>query len=64
MSSRWGWSHRFPRGSRPGNQNQAGDIAEIVVFDRGLTDTERQGVEAYLAEKYSIRYQQKWRSDI
>jgi hypothetical protein len=44
-----------------GNQNQAGDIGEIVVFDRQLTSAERQSVEAYLAEKYAIRYQQKWR---
>jgi hypothetical protein len=44
-----------------GNVNQAGDIAEIIVFGRELTGDERQGVEAYLAAKYQIRHQRKWR---
>ena len=43
-----------------GNTNSAGAIAEIVVFDRQLTETERRGVEAYLAEKYAIRYLRRW----
>jgi hypothetical protein len=29
-----------------------GDIAEVVIYDRALTTTERQQVEAYLKAKY------------
>lgn len=31
-----------------------GDIAEVLVYNRQLTDTERQTVEVYLAEKYAL----------
>lgn len=31
-----------------------GDIAEVIVYDRDLSDTERQGVESYLSTKYNI----------
>jgi hypothetical protein len=31
-----------------------GDIAEILVYDRILTDSERMMVEAYLNAKYEI----------
>ena len=44
-----------------GNKNHAGDIAEIIAFDRALADDEREGVEAYLSEKYQIRYRRRWR---
>ena len=43
-----------------GNKNCPGDIAEIAVFDRKLTDAERIGVEAYLADKYGIKYARRW----
>ena len=43
-----------------GNMNCAGAMAEIVVFDRQLTEAERAGVEAYLADKYAIRYARRW----
>ncbi len=43
------------------NKNHPGDIAEIVVFDRALSDTERRGVEAYFARKYGIRMTRRWR---
>ena len=43
-----------------GNTNCAGAMAEIVVFDRQLSETERTGVEAYLADKYAIRYVRRW----
>ena len=43
-----------------GNKNCPGDMAEIVVFDRKLTDAERIGVEANLAEKYAIEYVKRW----
>ncbi len=43
-----------------GNANCAGAMAEIVVFDRQLTETERTGVEAYLADRYAIRYTRRW----
>ena len=31
-----------------------GDIAEIIIYNRKLTDTERRGVELYLSDKYAI----------
>ncbi len=31
-----------------------GDIAEIIIFSRGLKETERQEVEEYLGKKYGI----------
>ena len=43
------------------NKNHPGDIAEIVVYDRALSDTERKGVEAYLARKYGIHTTRRWR---
>ena len=43
-----------------GNKNCPGDVAEIVIFDRKLTDPERTGVEAYLAGKYAINYVRRW----
>ena len=43
-----------------GNTNCPGDIAEIAVFDRKLTDAERIGVEVYLADKYGIKYVRRW----
>ncbi len=32
----------------------AGDIGEVIVFDRVLTDSERNQVEAYVADKYGL----------
>jgi len=43
-----------------GNRNQAGLIAEIVVFDRKLADQERRAIEAYLAAKYGIKGEVYW----
>ena len=37
-----------------GFHSLAGDIAEIVVYDRAVSSTERQGVEQYLAAKYGL----------
>ncbi len=31
-----------------------GDVAEIILYDRVLTDTERSSIEAYLNTKYSL----------
>lgn len=31
-----------------------GDIAEIIIFSRGLKETERMEVEEYLGKKYGI----------
>lgn len=39
---------------RQGSETWEGDIAEVLVYDRALTDTERQNVEEYLADKYGI----------
>ena len=35
-------------------QGFTGTIAEIIVYDRKLSDKERQQVEAYLAAKYDL----------
>jgi hypothetical protein len=37
-----------------GPYNFAGDIAELIVYDRALSTTERQQIERYLASKYSL----------
>lgn len=34
--------------------NMTGDFHEIIIYNRALTDLERQGVELYLAKKYGI----------
>lgn len=31
-----------------------GDVAEVLIYDRALTDTERQSVQAYLSGKYGL----------
>ena len=33
-----------------------GSVAEVIVYDRALNDTERNKVEDYLNKKYKIRY--------
>ena len=38
-----------------GNTFFGGDIAEVLVYNRALSDVERQGVETYLMSKYSLR---------
>jgi len=37
-------------------QNFPGQIAEVLIYNRALTDTERQQAETYLANKYGISY--------
>ena len=32
-----------------------GDIAEIIMFNRALSEKDRQSVESYLSKKWSIR---------
>ena len=34
------------------NDNHPGDLAEVIIYDRTLSDVEREGVEAYLGAKY------------
>jgi len=36
-------------------RNYAGDIAEVVVYNRKLTDTERRSVESFLSAKWSVQ---------
>ena len=40
-------------GGYPGYTNNA-DFAEIIVYNSALSDTDRQKVETYLNNKYSI----------
>ena len=44
-----------------GNRNCPGDMAELIVFDRALSDRERESVETYLADKYRLKYRLRWR---
>ena len=46
-----------------GSVPHAGDIAELIVLRGHVTDAEREGVEAYLADRYGIRHRKKWRSE-
>jgi hypothetical protein len=42
-------------GAAPGaGRNFHGDIAEVIIYDRGLDDGERRAVEEYLLRKYRI----------
>lgn len=43
-----------------GNAYHAGAVAEVIAFDRQLSDAERRGVEQYLAEKYGLRTVKLW----
>jgi hypothetical protein len=43
-----------------GNRPSAGEIAEIIVYDRYLTENERRSVEVYLASKYQLPVR-RWR---
>ena len=39
------------------NNNQeasVGEVAEVIIYDRALTDAERQAVESYLNDKYGL----------
>jgi hypothetical protein len=36
------------------NQHWDGDIAEVIIYTRTLSEAERQGVEKYLKDKYAI----------
>ena len=43
-----------------GNKYHAGEVAEVIAFDRQLDDDQRQGIEQYLAEKYGLRTVKMW----
>ncbi|MEP3388756.1 MAG: LamG-like jellyroll fold domain-containing protein, partial [Reichenbachiella sp.] len=45
-------------GARNGAADMIGTIAEVVIYDRVLTPTERQEIESYLSAKYGISYGQ------
>jgi prepilin-type N-terminal cleavage/methylation domain-containing protein len=42
-------------GSKNGNNYVNGDVAELIVFKRALTNSERKGIEAYLGAKWGIK---------
>jgi hypothetical protein len=44
-----------------GSAFHGGELAELVILDRALSETERVGIENYLAGKYSVRGNPKWR---
>ena len=41
-------------GSRTGAEYFTGNIAEIIIFDRAIHDSERNDIEKYLSKKWSI----------
>lgn len=43
-----------------GNTYHGGDIAELIVFKRHLTDRQREGIHRYLADKYRLRMPRLW----
>ena len=43
-----------------GNQFHSGELGEIAIFDRALTDIERKGIEAYFSKKYGVQEQRQW----
>lgn len=43
-----------------GNTYHGGDIAELIVFKRHLTDQQREGIHRYLADKYRLRMARLW----
>ena len=45
-----------PEGNGDQEKTLAADIAEFIIFDRGLTDEELAGLSAYLEEKYDDTY--------
>jgi len=57
-STTWQGTFGEPRMGVVSNNTGAGvlngDIAELIIFDRKLTDDEYQGVEAYLRQKYFL----------
>jgi hypothetical protein len=51
----WGGNdHRIGNDSANEGLNFRGDVAEIIIYNRILTDTERNQVGAYLEERYGI----------
>jgi len=42
-------------GTTNGNEYMNGDIAEIIIYQRAISDNERRDIENYLAKKWSIR---------
>lgn len=43
-----------------GNAPQSGDIAEIAVFDRPLSDDERRSIVVFLSDKYGLGHAPVW----
>jgi len=41
-------------GDGAGSYGVTGDIAEVLIFNRALTDTERKEVESYLYQRYAV----------
>ena len=51
---RTGGDYHFYIGSNSGSNNFIGDVAEVIWFDRKLTDAEVTEVESYLKKKWGI----------
>lgn len=61
VTAEFGGGHlAFPFWS--GGVPHAGDMAELIVFSRRLPDTDREAIEAHLADRYDIRHRRKWLS--
>lgn len=44
-----------------GSANHAGDIAEVIIYDRALTDTQIEAVEEDIAVRYGTGTRLRWR---
>ncbi len=44
-----------------GNTPHLGQMAEIIIYNRSLSDKERTGVESYLSEKYALHTEPVWK---
>lgn len=44
----------FGIGNAYGAQEFNGDVAELIIYNRALTDSERKAIECYLGNKYNI----------
>ncbi|MFA5629739.1 MAG: FN3 associated domain-containing protein [Dehalococcoidales bacterium] len=42
------------------NRGQSGALAEIIIYDRLLTDSEREGIQIFLAEKANLSQIRQW----
>ena len=45
-----------------GNTPHLGQMAEIIIYNRSLSDFERTGIESFLSEKYALHTEPVWKA--